>query len=141
MRQLLAAGRKEQFDQVLQEGLQQSPVAAATLTFRMRPFGFASPYDAFKAVEQYTLAGMAERIRCPLLITETEDKQSRPGQSQQLCDALPGPKALVQFTAAEGADLHCEPKAPGLRAQRLYAWLDAALGQGPVLGSTRPAPS
>jgi len=33
----------------------------------------------------------------------------------------------VTFTAAEGADLHCEPKAPGLRAQRLFDWLDATL--------------
>ena len=127
MRQLLAVGRKEQFDQVLHEGLQQSPVAAATLAFRMRPYGFASPYEAYTAVEQYTLAGVAERIRCPLLITDPEGEQFWPGQAQQLYDALPGPKTLVQFTAAEGADLHCEPKAPGLRAQRIFDWLEGTL--------------
>ena len=127
LRQLLAAGRKEQFDQFIQEGLRQAPVAAATLAFRMRPFGVASPYDAFKAVEQYTLAGIADRIRCPVLITDPEGEQFWPGQSQQLYDALPGSKTLVKFTAAEGADLHCEVKNPGLRAQRIFAWLDALL--------------
>jgi hypothetical protein len=50
-----------------------------------------------------------------------------PGQPQQLYDALPGPKTLVKFTEAEGADLHCEPKTPGLRAQRIFDWLDGTL--------------
>ena len=40
---------------------------------------------------------------------------------------LSGPKALVRFTEAEGADLHCEPKTPALRAQRIFDWLDATL--------------
>ncbi len=127
MLELLAAGRKEQFDQFLQDALQQSPVAAATLAFRMRPFGFPSPYDTFKAVEQYTLAGVAARIRCPVLITDPEGEQFWPGQPQQLYGALAGPKTLVKFTAAEGGDLHCEPKNPGLRAQRIFDWLEGTL--------------
>ena len=81
-------------------------------------------------MEQYTLAGgVAERIRCPMLVTDPEGEQFWPGQSQQLYDALPGPKLLVPFTAAEGADLHCEVKAPGLRAQRIFDWLDSTLGR------------
>jgi hypothetical protein len=127
MLQLLAAGRKEEFDQFIQQGRQQSPVVAATLDFRMRPFGFSSPYDAYKAVERYRLAGIADRIRCPLLITDPEGEQFWPGQSQRLYDALAGPKTLVKFTAAEGGDLHCEPKNPGLRAQRIFDWLEATL--------------
>ncbi|HLH26090.1 MAG TPA: hypothetical protein VK066_26535 [Chloroflexota bacterium] len=130
MAALLAAGQKAEFDQYMDEGLRDEPVAAATLAFRMRPYGLASPYDVFNAVEQYTLAGgVAERIRCPMLVTDPEGEQFWPGQSQQLYDALPGPKLLVPFTAAEGADLHCEVKAPGLRAQRIFDWLDSTLGR------------
>ena len=52
----------------------------------------------------------------------------KPGQPRQLYDALTCPKELVSFTAAEGADSHCEPKALGLRDQRIFDWLDETLG-------------
>ena len=64
-----------------------------------------------------------------MLICDPDDEAFWPGQSQQLYDALSGPKTLVKFTAAEGADLHCEPKAPGLRAQRIFDWLDDTLSR------------
>jgi dienelactone hydrolase len=124
---LLHRGQKAAFDQSLAEGLQEQPEAAATLAFRMRPFGFTSYYDAYTAVQQYTLAGVVERIRVPLLVTDPEGEQFWPGQSRRLFDALPGEKVLVPFTAAEGADLHCEPKAPRLRARRIFDWLDGVL--------------
>ena len=40
----------------------------------MRPFGFASYYDTYKAVLEYNLRGVADRITCPLLITEPSTK-------------------------------------------------------------------
>ena len=107
LRELLTAGRNEQFDQALHTGLQDEPVGAAALAFRMRPFGMSSPFDVYTAVQQYTLQGIADRIRCPTLITSPGGEQFWPGQSQQLYDALTCPKTLVPFTAAEGADLHC----------------------------------
>jgi hypothetical protein len=33
----------------------------------------------------------------------------------------------VQFSESDGADLHCEPKASGLRDLRLFDWLDETL--------------
>ena len=36
---------------------------------------------------------------------------------------------LAKFTAAEGADLHCEPKAMGLRNQVVFDWLDEILSR------------
>jgi hypothetical protein len=33
----------------------------------------------------------------------------------------------VSFTKEEGADLHCEPKAYGLRDLRVFDWLDETL--------------
>ena len=107
--ELLDAGDKATFDEAMREGLSYDPRAAATLAFRMRPYGLASPFDTLRDVQQYRLDGVAQRIRCPLLITDPEGESFWPGQSQQLYDALPGPRALVRFTAAEGGDLHCEP--------------------------------
>lgn len=34
----------------------------------------------------------------------------------------------MEFTTAEGADVHCELKAIGLRSQRIFNWLDQTLG-------------
>jgi hypothetical protein len=112
----------------LQEGLASSPMAA-TQAFRSRPYGFSSAFDNFTAVRQYALTDeLAKQISSPLLVTDPEGEQFWPGQSKKLYDALPGQKLLVPFTRAEGADLHCEPKAPGLRAQRVFDWLDVTLG-------------
>lgn len=130
LRELLAAGRKAEFDRVFNASMRQSPEQAAQYTFRSRPYGLTSPYDVFKAVEKYTLADVAQDIRTPMFISNPEGEQFWPGQSQELYDALTGRKKLVKFTAAEGADLHCEIKAPGLRAQRMFDWLDATLTSG-----------
>lgn len=124
---VLDAGDKATFDAALQEAFAEEPALAGMLTLRSRPYGLASPYDTFKAVQEYRLAGVVERIRCPMFVADPEGEHFWPGQSQQLYDALRSPKLLVPFTAAEGADLHCEPKNPGLRAQRMFDWLDATV--------------
>jgi hypothetical protein len=62
------------------------------------------------------------------LIADPDNEQFWPGQSKELYDALTCPKELVHFTTEEGADYHCEPKALGLREQRIFDWLDNVLG-------------
>jgi hypothetical protein len=44
----------------------------------------------FIAARQYNLADVAAQITTPLLITDPEDEQFWPGQSQQLFDRLQG---------------------------------------------------
>jgi len=63
------------------------------------------------------------QVTTPLLITEPEDEQFWPGQSQALHDLLPGPRELVRFTAAEGASRHCEPRGLAARDTRVFDWL------------------
>lgn len=65
-----------------------------------------------------------------MAITDPEQEQFWPGQSRELYEALEGPRELIRFSAAEGAESHCEPKATGLRAQRIFDWLDATLQGG-----------
>lgn len=89
--------------------------------------GVVDAYDTYKAVEVYSLRGVADKIRCPMLITDPEGEEFWPGQSQALYDMLTSPKTLVRFTAVEGADWHCEPKALGLRDLRIFDWLDETL--------------
>lgn len=124
--QLLAAGKKAEFDGIM---AQATPAQRAALRFRMRPYGMASPFDVYRAAMQYNLKGVAGQIRCPMLITDPDNEVFWPGQSQALLDMLTCPKKMVRFTAAEGADLHCEPKDPGLRDLRVFDWLDEVLAR------------
>jgi hypothetical protein len=75
----------------------------------------------------YRLGDEVANITTPLLITDPEDEQFWPGQSQRLFDRLPGPKEIIRFTAREGANRHCEPLAPALREARVFDWLDGYL--------------
>jgi hypothetical protein len=122
---LLKAGRKAEFDQYLGKSL--PPRARATLNFRMRPFGYTSYFDTFQAVLDYNLREVAEKIQCPMLITSPVNEAYWPGQAKQLEDMLICPKKLLDFTEAEGADLHCEPKGTGIRDLRVFNWLDNQL--------------
>src|ERR1035438_3264015 len=126
LRDMLRDGKKDSFDQMMKMGT-QAPRIQGMLRMRMRPFGTASYYEVFRAVQEYTLAEVASRITCPMLITDPEGEQFFPGQSQKLYDALRGPKKLIHFTREQGADQHCEVNAPGYRDYCIYNWLAETL--------------
>jgi len=129
MTKLLERGDKEKFDRDMRMAERFVPGLRASLEFRMKPYGLESVFDVYRALEEYRLTpDVLARIDTPLLITDPDHEQFWPGQSRQLHQALTGPKELVRFTAAEGADSHCEPAAPGVREQRIFDWLDTALG-------------
>ncbi|MBV9328455.1 MAG: prolyl oligopeptidase family serine peptidase [Chloroflexi bacterium] len=125
MVRMLDQGDKEQFDRDMELSLSTSPETRALLGFRMRPYGTTSTFDFFTAARAYTLsAETVQQISCPVLVTNPEREQFWPGQAQQLYDLLPGSKAMVAFTEAEGADGHCEPAANAIRGERIFDWLD-----------------
>jgi hypothetical protein len=124
VRDVLDAGKKDNFDQLIQMGTTSNLRAKAMLRFRMRPFGMASYYDTFHAVREYNLSEVASRIKCPMLITDPEGEQFFPGQARKLYDALECPKQIVHFTREQGAEQHCEVAAPGYRDYCIYNWLD-----------------
>lgn len=128
MQELLETGATEEFDDYIEQGIRSSLSARQTMRSRMRPYGTDSPFEAYTLVEQYKLDGIIERIRCPMLVTDPENEQFWPNQPRRLYEALTCPKELVTFTAAEGADSHCEPKALGLREGRIFDWLEETLG-------------
>ncbi len=125
MVKLLEAGEQEKFDRDMQWTLKLSPSTRALLALRMRPYGVATPYEFFSAARDYVLTDeLIAQITTPILVTNPENEQFWPGQSQELFGKLSGPAAIVAFTEAEGADSHCEPTASGLRGERIFDWLD-----------------
>jgi len=125
---------QEQIAKELDEGLAevaaQDPDLAFAAAFRTYPYGTDSLSNALLQAKAMDLTDVAEDIVMPILILDPEGEQFWPGESQQLYDAVGSEKkTLAKFTAAEGADLHCEPKAMGLRNQVVFDWLDETLGR------------
>jgi dienelactone hydrolase len=143
LRKLLDAGDQAQFDQLFEASMQEaSPAQRQNWAWRAKPYGSASAYEVFVEARRYNLDGIVDRITTPMLITDPEGEQFWPGQSRRLYDTLPGPRQLVPFTAAEGADRHCEPMARSLLEQRLFDWLDDTLvrRQQPSLSRQKTLP-
>jgi hypothetical protein len=129
MVKLLTDGDKKGFDEMMEIGTaSDDPLAAQLMAWRGKPYAITDPYELFTAVMEYRLGDLTAQITTPMLITDPDGEQFWPGQSQRLYDALPGPKSLVRFTAAEGADRHCEPMARALVEQRVFDWLATIIG-------------
>jgi hypothetical protein len=126
MLQLLDAGRKDDFDRYMAQA-GGDPETARTFAYRARPYGASSPFDLFTEIRRYQLRDVVDGIRTPLLITEPEDEQFWPGQSEQLAGLLTAPHEVARFGVADGANWHCQPLARRLTALRVFQWLEAHL--------------
>jgi hypothetical protein len=103
------------------------PALRRQLQFRARPFQRDSWFDVFTDVRRYRLDEVAGNISTPLFICDPEDEQFWPGQSERLSALVPH-SHLQRFTAAEGANFHCQPMARLLTHTRMFDWLEAQLG-------------
>ncbi|MFN3601513.1 MAG: alpha/beta hydrolase family protein [Dietzia sp.] len=122
------AGKKQAFDRDMSLGMKFSPSTARTWTFRARPYMRQSYFDTLTEVHRYSLTSdETARISTPLLVTDPENEQFWPGQSEQLAGRAGGPTDLERFTAAEGANFHCQPLARQLTDARMFGWLDSVL--------------
>jgi hypothetical protein len=125
MLKLLDAGEQDKFNRDMEWTLKISPSTRSMLALRMRPYGVTTPFEFFAASRNYALPDeLIARITTPVLVTNPDNEQFWPGQSQELFDKLTSKKAIVAFSEAEGAASHCEPAASGIRSERIFDWLD-----------------
>ncbi len=123
MIELLRSGDRDTFDGYLKQ-LGDDPDVERTFAFRARPYGLMNdPFDIFSAVMRYNLRDVVGQIRTPLLITDPQDEQFWPGQSQELYDALTGERDLLDFTVQQGANWHCQPMGRQLTNKLMLDWL------------------
>ena len=83
--------------------------------------------DYLRVCVDFRLSDRVSNIHCPTLITQAENDPVA-AYAGRLYDALTCPKALLRFTAAEGAGDHCEAWARSVYFQRAYDWLDGVFG-------------
>ncbi|MFD3654572.1 alpha/beta hydrolase family protein [Streptomyces sp. NPDC058620] len=77
-------------------------------------------------MDRYRLSEVAANISCPTLLT-LSDGDPTAAQAEKLYQALTCPKTLVRFSAAEGAQGHCESWNRSRYNQRVFDWLDRVL--------------
>jgi hypothetical protein len=94
----------------------------------MWKFGAASPSDWLRETRQYTLKDCIDKIKCRMLVVDSENDPEFRGQALALFEALKSPKEYICFTAREGAEEHCQAGAPMISNERIFDWLDATLG-------------
>jgi dienelactone hydrolase len=112
------------FDAEMAEGLKAEPEFARTWAFRARPYGAAGYGETLQAVRRYNATDVAPQITTSLLVLSPENEQFWPGQAERLAALTPGVSTLLSFPAVEGADLHCQPLARAVTAERMFDWLD-----------------
>jgi alpha-beta hydrolase superfamily lysophospholipase len=93
----------------------------------MFTFQVGSIWDLIEAMECWSLEGVANKITCPTLVCDAEGDHFFAGQPTMLYAALSCPKALLRFTAEDGAEEHCQVGALVLCNHRVLSWLDATL--------------
>ncbi len=92
---------------------------------RMAVMGAATFGEWLRLLGGYTLAGRAELITCPTLVTEREGDFA--SQSQTLFEALTCEKWYHGFTEAEGTGGHCEGMGQQLWRDYVFSWLSERL--------------
>lgn len=125
---VLRAESAPEVDALIEQLMATDPNIRWAATHGQYAMGVDSPRAFFASYLDYTLAdGIAEQITCPTLVCEAATDIFFDGQPQLLFDHLTCPKALLQFTEAEGAGAHCQAGAGRLAFARIYDWLDDVL--------------
>mgnify|MGYP001390845379 CR=1 FL=1 len=126
-RQAFETGEPAEVNPMIEAMMKQNAGIAFAINRGMLTHGFATPIDFLRGYAPYTLEGIADKIECPTLICSGENA-SRRGGAQPLYDAITAPKEFILFTNAEGAGEHDEAGAAALFSQRVFDWLDEAMG-------------
>jgi hypothetical protein len=127
---LLRAGNKEAFNDAIAVAA-ADPKLAQTMAARGRPFGKQTAYDTFATVLDYNLRDVVDKIQTPVLITDPDDEQFWPGQSEELYDHLGGERDLARFVRSDGANFHCEPMARADVDHKMFDYFEDRLGRKP----------
>ena len=112
----------------IRDQLKADPRKSAQSNFQFQwILGLSDPDEALERARDFSLAGVAERIACPVLITHGQNDRVVPVQAaHDLYAALRAPrKTLRIFTAAEGGAEHCQVDDRPLGIAYIADWIAA----------------
>ncbi|OBI60647.1 S9 family peptidase [Mycobacterium sp. E796] len=125
---LLRAESAPEADTMIEQLIASNPNIRWATAHGQYVMGVNTPRAFLACYLDYTLAdGIAERISCPTLVCDAAEDIFFAGQPKLLFEHLTCEKTLLAFTAAEGAEAHCQSGAQRLALGRVYDWLDTVL--------------
>jgi alpha-beta hydrolase superfamily lysophospholipase len=90
--------------------------------------GAETARDLFHRWGEFSLrGGIAEQIRCPVLVLKAENDATLKGQPEALAKHLTAPYTFYEFTAERGGDLHNQVDVHRYAASVIYDWFDTVL--------------
>ncbi|HXY88717.1 MAG TPA: hypothetical protein VEG44_09775 [Candidatus Acidoferrales bacterium] len=94
--------------------------------------GIEQPQELFEATEPYTLKGLEERIKCPMLMLFGEEEIANIGhkfvsETINFVSTLDCDRTFHIFTKLEGAGSHCQMGGISLAQAVIFEWLNDTL--------------
>jgi len=120
-------GMSKEFDRVAYGIMKKDPAARWAMANGMFTFGAKSPSEWLRMTRSYHMKDSIGKIRCPVLVVDSEKDTDMPGQAMQFFNALTGPKTFLMFTAEDAAEDHCQAGAGVLSNERILDWLDETM--------------
>jgi esterase/lipase len=114
----------KEYDKSVMENIGNNPTTDFFFTNGMFTFGAKSPSELMRMLKPYNMKNCADKIKCTMLVVDSEEDKGLPGQSKQLFDALECPKEFMFFTIEEGAAEHCQMGAVMISGERILNWLE-----------------
>ena len=93
----------------------------------MFTFGAKSPTAFLKKLRPYNMKDSVAKVKCSVLVVDSEGDKDLPGQAKQLFNALKCPKKYLLFTVDEGAGEHCQMGAMMISNEKILNWLEDKL--------------
>jgi hypothetical protein len=83
-----------------------------------------------RLLRNYNLKGVVEKIRCPMLVIDSESDLFFKGQPELVYEKLHAPKKLLRFSAATTGQAHCQMGAIMISNESILSWLDKEMHLG-----------
>lgn len=127
LRALLGARDADGFNAAIRPAMDHGTGLRWWIEQGMWAFRAGTPYEFYDRARRYTLAGVVDRIACPVLVCEASADDFNPGQADRLAAALGDRATLRSFTAGESAEAHSHLGAWVLMNGVVFDWLTASL--------------
>ncbi|MDG5854985.1 alpha/beta hydrolase family protein [Clostridium beijerinckii] len=127
--QILTIAEKdpETLNNKLYQITKKSPEFRWKISQGMYVFGCSMPAEFVIAAGKYLMKGIAENIKCPTLVVDTDEDGLVDSQAKPLYDALTCRKDYMLFTGKEGAGAHCQCGAKLIGNERIFSWIEDIL--------------
>ena len=114
----------KEIDEQIYETMKTDPSIRWSFSNGMWTFAAKSPSEWMRMTRPYNLRDCADKIKCYMLVVDSENDRDLPGQAKQLYNALSCPKEFMLFTAEEGAGEHCQVGASMISNERILNRLE-----------------